>query len=193
MVTREDESLIDMLLYAKISELPDEYDGSKVWAQAIVKLKRKSGCEDYVIAEHDLFSWEEINVKKESPNRGIPHSVVAIYPYLSLGASDTPDVETKEDIINFISQRERVERDSLIGLDNDTLKKRLLNICIKEKISRFNGRKTTTDYMLGVEDPENPTESKAIDKSAASEVDTEMLDESPKRRGRKPKTENDGN
>lgn len=47
--------------------------------------------------------------------------------------------------------------------------------------------------MLGVEDPENPTESKATDKSAASEVYTEMLDESPKRRGRKPKTENDGN
>lgn len=50
---------------------------------------------------------------------------MAIYPYLSLGASDTPAVETKEDIINFISQRERVERDSLIGLDNDTLK----NVC----------------------------------------------------------------
>lgn len=123
MVTKETESLTQMLLESRVSQLPEENDPAKIWVLALVKVLRKTGQKDYVIAEHDFFGWNEIRVKSEMAGVGILAEVESIHPYSYLTALDMPTVKTKEDIINFLASRTKEDAEYLSSLGNDVLKR----------------------------------------------------------------------
>lgn len=202
MVTKETESLTQMLLESRVSQLPEENDPAKVWVLALVKVLRKTGQKDYVIAEHDFFGWNEIRVKSEMAGVGILAEVESIHPYSYLTALDMPTVKTKEDIINFLASRTKEDAEYLSSLGNDVLKKMLYNVCIKNKASKW-GQKQ--DYVLGIKEPEHkvsnvidfseedkkeePVKSSEPKNAEEEKVEDEnpVLGEEPKKRGRKPK------
>lgn len=206
MVTKETESLTQMLLEAKIPTLPQENDESKVWTLAIVKILRNTGVADYVIAQHDYFSWNEINVKSEMANVGIPKQILGIYPYDYLTSSDVPAVKDKQDIVTFLARVTHEDEEYLSSLTNDALKDMFYNTCIKHKVSRWGQKRTVEDYTLGIKEPETPVEvtanvldepqKKVVPEKEPEEVpeleekvedENPVLGEEPKRRGRKPK------
>lgn len=205
MVTKETASLTQMLLEAKIPTLPQENDESKVWTLAIVKILRNTGVSDYVIAQHDYFSWNEINVKSEMANVGIPKQVLGIYPYDYLNSSDVPDVKDKQDIVTFLARVTHEDEEYLSGLTNEALKGMFYNTCIKHKVSKWGQKRTEEDYTLGIKEPEVPvkvttsildeTQEEVIPKKEPEEVpeveekveENPVLGEEPKKRGRKPK------
>lgn len=144
--SRTEESLLEMLMYAKIPSLPEPNDKEQIWVRAIVKILRKSGHMDYAIAYHDFFAWNEINVTKELPGLGVAHELVEIYPYEYLKEESIPDVSNKKEIISFISSRMPEDEEYLSGMSNDNLKKHLFNICIKEQINRTNMSNNFKNY-----------------------------------------------
>ena len=193
MVTKETESLTQMLLESRVSQLPEENDPAKVWVLALVKVLRKTGQKDYVIAEHDFFGWNEIRVKSEMAGVGILAEVESIHPYSYLTALDMPTVKTKEDA------------EYLSSLGNDVLKKMLYNVCIKNKASKWGQKQDYEDYVLGIKEPEHkvsnvidfseedkkeePVKSSETENAEEEKVEDEnpVLGEEPKKRGRKPK------
>lgn len=205
MVTKETESLTQMLLESRVSQLPEENDPAKIWVLALVKVLRKTGQKDYVIAEHDFFGWNEIRVKSEMAGVGIPAEVESIHPYSYLTALDMPTVKTKEDIINFLASRTKEDAEYLSSLGNDVLKKMLYNVCIKNKASKWGQKQDYEDYVLGIKEPEHkvsnvidfseedkkeePVKSSEPENAEEEKVEDEnpVLGEEPKKRGRKPK------
>lgn len=144
--SRTEESLLEMLMYAKIPSLPEPNDEEQIWVRAIVKILRKSGHMDYAIAYHDFFAWNEINVTKELPGLGIAHELVEIYPYEYLKEDSLPDVASKKEIISFISANVPEDEEYLSGMSDDNLKKHLYNICIKGQINRTNMANNFRNY-----------------------------------------------
>lgn len=181
MVNKEQTSLTEMLLESKLPELPSVNDPNRIWVLAIVKIVRATGAEDYVLAEHDMFSWEEIKVRKEMGGVGIPRAVKAIYPYEYLNSMDMPRVETKQDIIHFLAKCTNDDAEYLSGVKDDVLRNMFLNICIKESIKKFNQKSSVSDYILGLKDTD---ENKLImpEKSSAIEFNEEdkILEDNPK-------------
>lgn len=199
---KEQESLDLMLMHLKLPNLPKKLEegSEEVWTQGIVKVLRRSGMYDYVWAEHDVYAWEEIKVKKEVPDVGQPVRVVAIHPFEYLTEVDSPKFSTKEEIIMFLSKRTAEDEQTLSAMSNKNLRKLLNYILIKEKISRWDGKihgkiefeKTNVRMeepkpAANDEPEEEPTDDKTKDENEPEE-DASVLGEEPKKRGRKPKS-----
>lgn len=154
--TVEEQSLFEMLQYAKISCLPEKNNENKIWAKAIVKIVRNTGLCDYAIAEHDFFSWKEVAVKKEVGGVGIARDIIDIYPYQYLSDTFIPNVSTKKEIIDFVYSRVPEDREYLESITNDALKNMLYNACIKEQIKRIDLNRSYSDYCIVAHKPEPP-------------------------------------
>lgn len=147
---KEEESLLEMLMFARIPKLPDlkEESDNRIWVRAIVKILRKSGYCDYTIAYHDYHSWNEVNVIKELAGMGVASDVVGIYPYEFLQDRYIPNVKTKEDIVKYVASVTHDDEEYLNGMPNEILKKLLFNICIKEQIHRTKEIEEMKQYKL---------------------------------------------
>lgn len=133
--TKEELSLNEMLEYVGLPCLPEPNDEEQTWVRAIVHIERKTGIKDYVVATHDLFSWKEIRIKKESGGTGITNDVLGIYPYEYLIDRYFPSVSTKKDIIDYLISRCNEDKTHLNSMSKGALKKLFMNICIKEQLT----------------------------------------------------------
>lgn len=171
ITTKEQQSLTEMLMYAGIPKLPEPYQPTDaslkpedVWVKGLAKIQRMDGGIDYVVVEHDFFSWNEIKIKKSHGNVGIAHSVLGLYPYEFLKINNIPEVSTKQDIINYISLYVKDDMEYLVSLKKDVLKKMFYNVCIKNQISKKVETRKFGYYNLGKEEPkEEPKENKEED------------------------------
>lgn len=138
MKDNEEKSLTEMLLHLNIPELPPELENSdRIWAIAIVKLLRRNGKTDYAVAEHDMFAWKELHVKKESIGVISPVDVLGIYPICYVNDDDIPPLTQKDDIIKYVSLNTNASSEKLSLLSNEKLKSLFMDIVIKSKINRW--------------------------------------------------------
>lgn len=149
----EEESLREMLHYAHVDALPEKWKPEKdnqftIWTRAIVKVRRRSGICDYVVAIRDFFSWEGISVKKELGGFGIAAQVLGIYPYEWLPRSYYPTTYNKEEMIRFIMSYRNEDEEYLKGVSDENLKKMCINISIREMIKDKDIKHSFTGRMV---------------------------------------------
>jgi hypothetical protein len=158
-----EESLFEMLTTAKLPQLPEINNPDKTWVKAIVKILRKTGKIDYAIAEHDLFSYDEVRVLKEIGGVGVYHELLGIYPYVYLTEKYIPEVKNKKDMIDFILSRNPDMNEAEVNaMKKEEVKKYFLKCCIKEQITRMNTWRTMNAYQLGQFEPEISKTSEVI-------------------------------
>lgn len=182
----EEKTLDEMLMYSGISKLPPANDESKVWVVAIVKLLRRNGLYDYAVAEHDYSSWREIRIRKESAGSVPPVELIEIYPFEYIKPTDLPLINDRTDIVRFVSSATGLSLSYVSGLDSSKLQHMFYNIIIKNKMAKIkigkNDLKPYEEDFVLAGDKSRPT-------PQADDVEEEetILDEEPKKRGRKPK------
>lgn len=154
MITKKEEvSLNEMLMEAAIPKLPEPFEPvdpsmpKEVWVKAVVKILRLDGSIDYVLAEHDFFSWNEVKIVKSMGGSGVAHSILGIYPYEFLNNSNLPNLSNKQDIINFLVGTTRIDdEESLKTHKKEILKKMFFNVCIKNQIRKKQITKSFSYY-----------------------------------------------
>lgn len=179
MDRNEERTLTEMLMYAGIPELPPVNDSSKVWVIGIVRLLRRNGLYDYAIAEHDYSSWREIRIKKESSGSVPPVELIEIYPFEYIKPKDLPEIKDRMDIVTFVAGSTGLSAPYVSGLESSKLQKMFYNIIIRKKIK---------DIKIG-DNTLKPDEEDFVISNDANSVKEEpsILEDEPKRRGRKPK------
>lgn len=198
---KEEESLLEMLMFARVPKLPEPNDDSngKIWVKAIVKILRKSGYSDYTVAYHDFFSWKEVTVIKELAGLGAACEVEGIYPFEFLQDRYIPTVNSKADIVNYLASVTHDDEEHLSNMPNEQLKKVLYNACIKEQIHRKKEdeemkqfRRAAIDYGLDFLEENKKTEEEPHgepkDNPEEKVVETESINENIEENG-----ENDRN
>lgn len=193
---KEDESLLEMLMFARVSKLPELLNDSegKVWVRAIVKILRKSGYYDYAVAYHDYFSWNEVTVTKELAGMGIACEVAGIYPFEYLQDRYLPTVKSKVDIVNYLASVTHDDVEHLSNMPNEQLKKVLYNTCIKEQIHRSKEveemkqyKREAIDYGLDFlkedKEAEEAPHGEPQDKPEEEIVETEAINENIEENG----------
>lgn len=101
-MTYEEKTLAEAMSYAKVPKLPEEYKatGIKIWARAIVKVKKYNGRSNYALAVNDGSGSPRI-VKDFGEMIGIK-TFEAIYPYEYVTDEKMPSLRNKKDIIAFL-------------------------------------------------------------------------------------------
>ncbi len=102
-MTQEEKTLADALSYAKVVELPAEYKATsmKIWARAIVKVKKYNGRCNYALAINDGSGSPRV-VKDFGEMVGIK-TFEGIYPYEYVTDEKMPSLRNKKDIIAFLA------------------------------------------------------------------------------------------
>lgn len=101
-MTYEEKTLAEAMSYAKVPKLPEEYKatGMKIWARAIVKVKKYNGRSNYALAVNDGSGSPRV-VKDFGEMVGIK-TFEAIYPYEYVTDEKMPSLRNKKDIIAFL-------------------------------------------------------------------------------------------
>lgn len=97
-----EKTLAEAMSYAKVPKLPEEYKttGMKIWARAIVKVKKYNGRSNYALAVNDGSGSPRV-VKDFGEMVGIK-TFEAIYPYEYVTDEKMPSLRNKKDIIAFL-------------------------------------------------------------------------------------------
>lgn len=127
-----DESLVDILSYCAVRDLPKEDDGENVWIKAIALVAKSDGSKNYAAVEKDENGNNKIVL-----DTGKMASIVkieAIYPYLFLDANYLPSFKrnTKEDRIKWLKYN-GVEKD-LSKLTLDELNREILLVAMMKNL-----------------------------------------------------------
>ena len=93
-------SLEQCLRFAKVSVLPQEYDGNNYWIFAIVLLQKADMSKNYAIAENDGYG--RANVVKDFGHSARIAQVLEIRPFLIAGDEILPDLRSRAHIRNFL-------------------------------------------------------------------------------------------
>ena len=94
--------MAEAISYAKVPKLPEEYKatGLKIWARAIVRVKKYNGRSNYALAVNDGSGSPRV-VKDFGEMVGIK-TFEAIYPYEYVTDEKMPSLRNKKDIIAFL-------------------------------------------------------------------------------------------
>lgn len=130
----EEESLIDVLSYCSVRELPKEDDKQNVWIKAIGKVAKIDGTTSYVSLVKGLQGEDKIT--RDFGTSSSIKKMLKVYPYLYLDSSYLPNFKTqkKEERINFLT-RSGVTED----LSNKSLKeldKMVINVASRNQLAR---------------------------------------------------------
>lgn len=93
-------SLMECLSLSRMTELPKEWDGKKIWLKAIVRVLKCDNSCNYALAENDGRNKPEI--KRDFGNMARIVKIEAIYPTYYMSENQKPDLRNKTDIITYL-------------------------------------------------------------------------------------------
>lgn len=173
MIREEERTLAEVLYFLGLSELPAINNEEKIWAKACVKLVRRNGTKDYVVAEHDLYSWKELRVIKEFNSSSQPVDVLEIYPVAYLADKDIPKLASKEEIARWLTNNSAEEYDFLMAMSDKKLKK-----LFHQKLINISNKRQDADRKVVLEEKKTQEVIKAEEEAAAAvKKDTPIIEE----------------
>lgn len=136
MVKIKEQSLIDVLAYCDLRDLPKEDSKEFVWLKAIALVAKSDGSTNYAYLSKDLNG--KPRVKKDFGNIAAIKEIKAVYPFMLLDEKFMPDFKTN-------SKDERIEwleksgcTDDLSSLKLKELNEKVLNMAIQHALALVN-------------------------------------------------------
>lgn len=129
-------SLIDVLEYTGLSELPSEDFGSKVWIRAICKISKKDGTMSYgVLCKTTIDSYK---VKKVFGTTSSIHSISEIRPYEFINMEFVPKFSPRDraNRIAYIVEQTNLSEESLNDMTTDELIGIIMKICVDKQLKK---------------------------------------------------------
>lgn len=157
MVSKLEQSLFEVLDHTKQPALPEllKEDETKVWAEAIVLVKKTNASTNYAYAINNGFGKPDI--ARDFGDVCAIHSVTEIYPYKFLQPKYTPDLRSTEKVDEYLTVRYKNTdkadyiKELIESKDPEAkkAKKCLVNAAaIKEQIRLDGENKLQKDYYL---------------------------------------------
>lgn len=94
-------SLMECMSLSRMTELPKEWDGKRIWLKAIVKVSKCDNSKNYALAEND--GRNKPYILRDFGNCARIVSIDNIYPTYYLVENQKPDLRNKNDIITYLS------------------------------------------------------------------------------------------
>lgn len=93
------ESMVDAMSFARVSDL-NEWDGKKVWIQAVVKVTKCDGSSNYAVANNNGNG--KPSIIKDFGNMAAIVRIENIYPSVYLNNGDIPNFRMKKDVASYL-------------------------------------------------------------------------------------------
>lgn len=93
-------SLMECMSLSRMTELPKEWDGKRIWLKAIVKVSKCDNSKNYALAEND--GRNNPFIKRDFGNMARIVNIDAIYPTYYMAENQKPDLRNKTDIITYL-------------------------------------------------------------------------------------------
>lgn len=127
-----EQTLFECLGHANLGGLPAKLSAeTKNWMYAICLIKRKSLEEDYVIVKNNGF--EPMCIQSFLQTTSFINEYLEIYPYDLYDPQDIPNMETIDDIVEFLSQNHNPSE--FTNKDGEYDKDKLRGLIARENIA----------------------------------------------------------
>lgn len=93
-------SLMECMSLSRMTELPKEWDGKRIWLKAIVKVSKCDNSKNYALADND--GRNKPAIKRDFGNMARIVNIDAIYPTYYMSENQKPDLRNKTDIITYL-------------------------------------------------------------------------------------------
>lgn len=93
-------SLMECMSLSRMTELPKEWDGKRIWLKAIVKVSKCDNSKNYALAENN--GRNKPSIMRDFGNMARIVSIDAIYPTYYMSENQKPDLRNKTDIITYL-------------------------------------------------------------------------------------------
>lgn len=93
-------SLTECLSLSRITELPKEWDGKRIWLKTIVKVTKCDNSKNYALADNN--GRNKPSIMRDFGNCARIVSIDAIYPTYYMSENQKPDLRNKADIVEYL-------------------------------------------------------------------------------------------
>lgn len=130
----KEKSLIDVLSYCDLRDLPEEDKKEYVWVRAVALVEKRDGTQNYAVAKANAIG--DYSITKDFGSISTIVNVKQYFPYEFLDASLLPDFKgaKKEDRINWLVQN-GVNKD-FSSMSAKALDKECTNFAIKQQLNK---------------------------------------------------------
>lgn len=130
----KEKSLIDVLSYCDLRDLPDEDKKEYVWVRAVALVEKRDGTQNYAVAKANAVG--DYSITKDFGSISTIVNVKQYFPYEFLDATFLPDFKgaKKEDRINWLVKN-GVSKD-FSSMSAKALDKECTNFAIKQQLNK---------------------------------------------------------
>lgn len=137
MRKKEQEALIDALIYCSLRDIPPVDDGEGYWLEALAHVAKRDGSKTYAYVSRNPHTLEPTIKKVFGAAGGIAH-VEAYYPYEYLRSEFIPELKNKDSKIAYLSNGDANVAKELSKLNVKDLDKEILRRAISAQIEYDN-------------------------------------------------------
>lgn len=130
----KEKSLIDVLSYCDLRDLPEEDKKEYVWVRAVALVEKRDGTQNYAVAKANAIG--DYSITKDFGSISTIVNVKQYFPYEFLDATLLPDFKgaKKEDRINWLVKN-GVHKD-FSSMSAKALDKECTNFAIKQQLNK---------------------------------------------------------
>lgn len=130
----KEKSLIDVLSYCDLRDLPDEDKKEYVWVRAVALVEKRDGTQNYAVAKANAIG--DYSITKDFGSISAIVNVKQYFPYEFLDATLLPDFKgaKKEERINWLVKN-GVNKD-FSSMSAKALDKECTNFAIKQQLNK---------------------------------------------------------
>lgn len=130
----KEKSLIDVLSYCDLRDLPEEDKKEYVWVRAVALVEKRDGTQNYAVAKANAIG--DYSITKDFGSISTIVTVKQYFPYEFLDATLLPDFKgaKKEDRINWLVKN-GVSKD-FSSMSAKALDKECTNFAIKQQLNK---------------------------------------------------------
>ena len=133
----KEQSLVDALSYCGLRNLPEEWDKENIYLKALALAMKVDGTKSYVLMQKDING--EDRMIKDFGTSAVIHTISSVHPFMYLDQKWLPIFKgkTKEERVSWLVLNKENEEE-LKGLTVKQLKKKILNVAMKNALEQIN-------------------------------------------------------
>lgn len=134
MITKKEQSLLEVLEYTGLTTLPKKFDpekGKKVWVDAILEVRKVDGSSSYAYAKN-VYGKKPRYIKVWGNSAAIVE-VLSIHPVSFLSKEFMPVMANRKDVVNFVARMFGASTEKVASYSDEDLKTLAYSAAIKNQ------------------------------------------------------------